>query len=226
MMAPLVQPLRTKRLATRHAFAAVRGADHSGLAMNGRIPYIIYMLTTAPNQDQLYETAAAQQGLFTVHQAALAGYSSHLVLYHAKSGNFQRVQRGVYRLTRFPAGDQEDLVALWLWSERLGVFSHATALNLLDLSDALPAQVHMTLPVAWRRSRLKVPGGVRLYFANVDPQDRTWVDAVPVTAPLRTITDCVATHVPADQLQQAAAQVVARGLASADEVRTVLHEAR
>ncbi len=44
------------------------------------------------------------------------------------------MRRGVYRLVHFPVGDHEDLTAVWLWSEREGVFSHETALALHDLS--------------------------------------------------------------------------------------------
>jgi len=49
------------------------------------------------------------------------------------------VRRGVYRLEHFPAGEHEDLVALWLWTDRAGVFSHETALALHGLSDTLPS---------------------------------------------------------------------------------------
>lgn len=57
-----------------------------------------------------------------------------------------RVRRGVYRLVHFPAGDHEDLTAVWLWSQHEGVFSHETALALHDLSDVLPSRAHLTLP--------------------------------------------------------------------------------
>ena len=33
----------------------------------------------------------------------------------------------------------------------MGVFSHDTALALHELSDALPARAHLTLPASWRR---------------------------------------------------------------------------
>jgi hypothetical protein len=47
----------------------------------------------------------------------------------------------------FPAGEHEEPVVVWLWSERQGVFSHQTALGLHGLSEgesaldrALPAR--------------------------------------------------------------------------------------
>src|SRR5580692_4974596 len=124
--------------------------------------------TKRPDRDRLYEIAAAQDGLFTTQQAAEAGYSPQLLVHHLSSGTATRVQRGIYRLVHFPAGEHEELVAAWLWSERVGVFSHETALALHGLSDALPSQVHVTLPIAWRKRRLRVPDGVLLEFAPVD----------------------------------------------------------
>src|SRR2546430_7153184 len=86
---------------------------------------------TKPDWDRLYETALAQEGHFTTHQALDAGYSSQLLVKHLKNGKITRIRRSVYRLKHFPPGQQEDLVVLWLWSERAGVFSYETALMLL-----------------------------------------------------------------------------------------------
>jgi len=46
---------------------------------------------------------------------------------HASSPDWDALRRGIHRLVYFPAGQHEDLVALWLWSEQAGVFSHDTA---------------------------------------------------------------------------------------------------
>src|SRR4051812_35498791 len=120
--------------------------------------------TRNPSWDRLYEIAAGQEGHFTTEQAAESGYSTALLVKHVKSGRFLHIRRGVYRLAHFPAGANEDLVVLWLWSEQQGVFSHQTALSLYELSDVLPLQVHLTLPASWRKRRLRVPEGLLLYF--------------------------------------------------------------
>ena len=120
-----------------------------------------------PTWDRLYEIAAPQGGYLTLAQAAAAGYSSRLVEYHVKSGRMERVARGIFRLVHFPPTDNEDLVVFWLWSEQKGVFSHETALALHELSDALPAKIHMTLPDGWRRRRLRVPRGLILHYGDV-----------------------------------------------------------
>src|SRR5580704_5133912 len=143
-----------------------------------------------PDWDRLFEIAAAQEGLFSTQQAAEAGYSPQLLLHHLSSGRALRVQRGIYRLVHFPAGDHEDLVSAWLWSQRAGIFSHQTALALHELSDAMPKQLHLTVPSAWQRRRLRVPRGLTLHYAEVPKEGRTWFGPVPVTSVQRTLNDC------------------------------------
>jgi predicted transcriptional regulator of viral defense system len=136
-----------------------------------------------------------------------------------KRGRIQRVQRGIFRLTYYPAGEHEDLIVLWLWSERAGVFSHETALSLHRLSDAMPAVYHLTLPADWSRRRLRVPPEVRLYYADVTGADSTWAGGVPVTSPLRTLVDCVTAAVLPEFIHDAYRQIQQRGLADPDALR-------
>ncbi|MFN0061782.1 MAG: type IV toxin-antitoxin system AbiEi family antitoxin domain-containing protein [Myxococcaceae bacterium] len=175
-----------------------------------------------PSGDRLYEAAAGQAGYVTLPQVRESGYSSPLLEYHVRQGHLERVARGVFRLAHFPAGENEDLVVAWLWSRRLGVFSHETALVLHDLSDALPARQHLTVPGAWRKRRLRVPENVVLHFADIPLTERTWQGAVPVTTPLRTIADCKAGHVPPDIVAQATQQGIRRGLFRREELRRTL----
>lgn len=179
--------------------------------------------TTArsPDWDQLFEIAAAQDGLFTTQQAAEAGYSPQLLAHHLRGGRMMRVRRGVYRLVHFPAGDHEDLAVVWLWSEQEGVFSHQTALALHDLSDVLPARAHLTLPAAWRKRRLRVPDGVILHYGDIAETERSWFGPVPATAPLRTLEDCAAEHVSPELLRGAALDALHRGLVARDELAAV-----
>ena len=176
---------------------------------------------SSPDWDHLFEIAAAQEGLFTTQQAAEAGYSPQLLAHHLGSGRMVRVRRGVYRLVHFPAGEHEDLTATWLWSEREGVFSHQTALALHDLSDVLPARVHLMLPEGWRKRRLRVPDGVVLHFGEVPESERRWFGPVPATAPLRTLEDCAAEHLPPELLRSAALDALARGLVARRELAAI-----
>lgn len=174
-----------------------------------------------PNWDRLYEIATEQEGHFTTAQAGEAGYSSQLLAKYLKGRKVERVRRGIYRIVHYPGGEHEDLVVAWLWSERFGVFSHETALALHDLSDALPARRHMTLPGSWKTRRLRIPRGLVLHHADLRKKDRTWSGSLPVTSPIRTLHDCAEAHVAPDLLRQAVRDGLARGLFTQDEVNTV-----
>ncbi|MBN2192205.1 MAG: type IV toxin-antitoxin system AbiEi family antitoxin domain-containing protein [Polyangiaceae bacterium] len=174
-----------------------------------------------PNWDRLFELAAAQAGYVTTRQAAAAGYSTHLLRKHIHAGRITRPQRGIYRLVHFPAGEHEELVPAWLWSEQAGVLSHQTALSLHVLSDVLPAQAHITLPAAWRRRRFRVPPGVVIHHADVPPEDRSWFGPVPATSARRTLSDCAKSGLSPELLRQAARQALGRGLVARSELGDV-----
>lgn len=175
--------------------------------------------TQTPDWNSLFDVSQAQAGYFTTKQAAHAGYSPQLLAYY-RGDRVERVRRGIYRLVHFPSSDHEDLVVFWLWSEQEGVFSHETALALHDLSDILPSRIHLTLPASWRHRRLRVPTGLVLHFADLGDGDRSSFDAVPVTGPLQTLSDCIETHVEPRLVEQAIRQARRRGLISAtDETR-------
>lgn len=167
---------------------------------------------TRPDWDLLYQTGGAQDGLFTTQQAAEAGYSTQLLLKHIRAGRVTRVRRGIYRLVHFPAGEHEELTVVWLWSERASVMSHQTALALQGLSDVLPAQLHLTLPVAWRHRRFRVPKGAVLHHADIPSDERVWFGPVPATSPSRTLSDCAREALSPELLRQAAQQALHRGL--------------
>jgi len=178
-------------------------------------------LLSRPDWDRLFETASSQAGLFTTQQAAEAGYSPQLLVHYLHIGRAVRIRRGVYRVVHFPSGEHEELVTAWLWSERVGVISHQTALALHGLSDALPARIHLTLPSAWRRRRFRAPTDVVLHHAELPPEDRTWFGAVPTTTPRRTLNDCALDGLSPELLRQAAQQALRRGLVTKAELGDV-----
>ena len=175
-----------------------------------------------PDWDALFEVAQGQQGYFTTAQAASVGYSPQLLYKYLRNGTVTRVRRGVYRLVHFPADQEGDLVPLWLWSERVGVFSHETALALQDLSDALPSRVHMTVPETWSHRRLRLPEGLVLHYADLDDSELRHAAVVPFTTPKRTIDDCIADQLAPDLVHQAVVQARRRGLISRDEEAELL----
>lgn len=176
-----------------------------------------------PRWDRLYESAAPQAGYLTLAQATAAGYSSPLVEHHVKAGRLERVGRGIFRLVQFPPSDNEDLVRLWLWSGKKGVFSHETALMLHQLSDAMPAKTHMTVPEAWQQRRLRVPRGLVLHYHDVREPDSAWHGPVPVTSPLRTVVDVTLEGNP-ELAEQAARQAVRRLTFPREQLRRAIAE--
>jgi hypothetical protein len=126
-----------------------------------------------------------------------------------------------YRLVHFPPGEHEELVAACLWTDAQGVLSHQTDLSLHSFSLVLPEQIHLTLPLAWQRRRVSVPGGLILHYAAVSFAERTWINAVPISSVRRTLIDCTVTSLPPDPLRQAARQALRRGRVTKPELTEV-----
>lgn len=103
-------------------------------------------------------------------------------------------------------------MVLWLWSERKGIFSHGTALGLWELSDYLPMVYFMTLPFAWKKRRLRVPGSVELFFDDLDSSEISWHGPIPITTVNRTLRDCAGAGIAFEWLKGARDNAVQRGL--------------
>jgi predicted transcriptional regulator of viral defense system len=175
-----------------------------------------------PAQDSpwkaLFRLAVKQEGLFSARQATSAGCSQQLLAKYVASGRVERVQRALYRIADFPAGEHEGLVAVWLWSRNEGVFSHETALFLHDLSDALPVRAHVTLPSTWKTRAILSPKDTAVYYRDVPDSDRVWIGPLPVTSVRLTLSDCLHASVAPELVAQASTHAAERGLIAADEV--------
>ena len=166
------------------------------------------------NTQRLYPIAEAQGGYFTAAQAHEAGYTYAQQHFHVTRGNWLRVNRGIFRLPHFPPQLHEDLICLSLWSRTQrgspqAVVSHTTALVLHELSDVLPATVHLTVPSGFRKP---APSGCVLHRANLRPADIEAHTGYRVTTPLRTLLDVAASALSQEHLDQAVAEALARGM--------------
>ena len=139
----------------------------------------------APDHDALYHLAEPQAGYFTARQASRAGFSWERLTDYSKNGRFQRLAHGIYRLTRFPSSRFEDLFVVWLKCGPKSAISHESALALYDLSDVLPAEVHVTVPRTASRRR----NGISLHTNRLRPADVVKREGLPVTSVARTIAD-------------------------------------
>jgi len=164
--------------------------------------------------ERLYDVAEQQAGYFTTAQAKAVGFTSRQLTYHAKTGRFTRVRWGMYRLTLYPATPHEDLFVAWLQAGPDAVLSHDSALALYELSDALPARVHVTVPRGASRRR----PGLALHTNRLDASDATTVVGLPVTTVSRTIADVARSGMAAELVVQAVRQAVGRGMVSAREL--------
>ncbi len=145
------------------------------------------------NRTRLYEIAESQHGFFTTKQARLCGYVSPNHPYHVRTGEWVREHRGIYRLAHYPRTPEDQLVLWSLWSRGrddrpVGVYSHQTALSLHELSDVMPAKLHMTVPPAFRRNA-DVPKILVLHKAGLESADIEEREGYRVVKPLRAIID-------------------------------------
>ena len=174
------------------------------------------------SQARLFAVAEAQGGFFTAKQAEAAGFDRTNHAYHVRSGKWTREYRGIYRLKQYPLPPDSDLILWSLWSrgrddEPQGVYSHETALRIFDLSDNMPAKLHMTVPSKFRRGA-EIPEILILHHADLAPADVEEREGFRVTRPMRTILDLLANGgLPQDLLQQAFEEAKNRGAITARE---------
>lgn len=157
--------------------------------------------------DTLYAIAERQLGYFTAAQAKDAGVLQVRLVQLNRSGDIERVSRGVYRLVRYPVSPLGQYMEAALWPQvrrpgARGVISHASALALHGISDASPAKVHVTLP-SDARIRREVPHHLVLHHDDLAPEDVQEIEGIPVTTPERTIRDVHADHLGPALVRQA-----------------------
>jgi predicted transcriptional regulator of viral defense system len=152
-----------------------------------------------------------QSGYFTVDQARKHGVSRQLLNHHVQQGRFERVRRALYRVAGYPSSQYDDIRERWMAvGMDKAVVSHESALRLLELSDNIADDVHLL--VARKHRGLRRPPGVVLHTHPDDEKvATTWGDAMPVTAPARTLID-VAERLQPEQAAMAARQALTQGL--------------
>lgn len=164
---------------------------------------------------KLLETAAAQSGYFTAAEARAAGYSYQAQHHHAQRGNWLRIDRGLFRLFEWPAGQHDDLVRWTLWSKRHAVVSHQSALDVHGIGEFNPARVHLTVPHGFS----KKADGIVLHRADLDPADIQQREGFRVTTALRSLIDVASTDPDAEQLGRAITEARDAGQITIRQIR-------
>jgi predicted transcriptional regulator of viral defense system len=176
-----------------------------------------------PDRQALFDVASEQYGYFTADQAAWCGYAPDMLTYHVKRGTFQRVHRGIYRFRDYPSSPHEHVAAAWLAiGKDVAAVSHESALDFWDLSDLIPAAVHLTVPRAQRSLANRPPADVIVHTTT-----RPWCDGdvrrhegIRLTSPERTILDAAEAGTQPEQIEMAIAQARRRGWIDARQLRS------
>jgi predicted transcriptional regulator of viral defense system len=169
--------------------------------------------TQAPDAIALNRVSYGQDGYFTSKQARGAGFSPQLLAHHVRSGRYEHVRRGLYRLRDYPGSSHEEVRAAWLAvGAGRAVVSHESALELHGLSDVLPNTVHLLVD---RDDRgIRRPPGVTLHTTTkaLGSSDVVSREGIRVTDPVRSILDAVTGGTAPEQIEMAVDQALDEGL--------------
>lgn len=169
----------------------------------------------------LLATASSQHGHFTAAQALSAGYSYQAQKWHVDQGNWERVDRGLFRLPEWPVDDDDHLARWSLWAGDAAVVSHESALSAHDLGDVDPSHVHMTVPRNFSR---KQRPSVVLHRRSVPDAEVEARSGYRVTSPARAVAECAADGTSQEYLDGAVQEALERGVATARALRRAAAE--
>lgn len=165
-------------------------------------------------ESELFRLADQQAGYFTAAQAKELGYSYRVQHHHKGQGNWLDKGWGIFRLRDYPSSNDEQYVELSLWSrDKRGnpqaVVSYDSALSLYDLTDLLPANLHLTVPPSFRKTP---PEGVVLHKGTFKEGETRERSGFWIASPLRTLLDIAVSHVSPEHVEQAVTEALERGL--------------
>ena len=163
-------------------------------------------------RDILLDRAFDQYGFVTSDDARSLGIDQKRLVDMERRGTLERVARGVYRFKVIPHTGREHLMEAVLWPRRTrGVLSHDTALDLHDLCDINPTEIHITLPRRYRINR-EIPSTYAIHHRDLADSDRTLIEGIPAVTPARSIADAIDAHVDPKLIDQAIDTARRRGL--------------
>ena len=176
------------------------------------------------SMSKLIKIAHQQAGLFTASQAENAGFNRTNHSYHVSSGNWVKEGWGLYSLPLISKAETSFYWKLYLWTRNKydkpqAVISHETALNIHELSDINPTNVHFTVPKNFRKTAVK-PKGLILHKENIDPNFITTFEGLNITNPIKTLIDVNKdSSCSIDILEQAVKEALKKGLVSKSEIK-------
>lgn len=138
---------------------------------------------------RLVARAADQHGYVRTQDAIDEGGTPMALVMLAQRGTIEHVDRGLY-LVRELAGDPLAQYQEALFRLPGGVISHDTALEIQDLADVNPRQVHVTVPPR-DRIRKHLPAWIIVHREQFPPADVTEHDGLQIVTPARAIINAI-----------------------------------
>lgn len=132
--------------------------------------------------------AGAQEGVVSRVQLFALGLSRDEIGGRIRAGRLHIIHRGVYAVGHARLSRNGRYRAAVLFAGRGAVLSHASAADLWELRPPGKAGIHVTVPSDRRGDSV-----VRTHRAQLDPEEMTTRQGIPVTTPLRTILDVAPT---------------------------------
>ncbi len=163
--------------------------------------------------------ALGQSGYFDRGDAHGYGIYDNLLGYHTRTGRFERVFPGVYRLSVAPIGLYDEYILAWVWTNYRGAISHESALALYALADVLPTRVQVTVPRPFHRTSAPY----EVHLAPLPADEVQMYNGVRVTTPARAIVDAAASGTDPDQIHKAVAEALARGILRPDTLLAAIN---
>lgn len=177
-------------------------------------------------EDQVNAIAAEQYGVVTRAQLTALGVSRGMLRHRLATGRLRLLYRGVYLVGPLML-PRARLMAAVLASGSGALLSHgdATMLWLTASPAARPGHdwlqqvvdahaVHVTVGHTGRSRR----AGIRLHrVRSIDPGDRTVLEGIPVTTPIRTVLD-LAASIETRLLEKVTARLAREGLLDLEQL--------
>jgi predicted transcriptional regulator of viral defense system len=148
---------------------------------------------------RLFALASTQGGYFRAAQAKDVGYTYPAQAHHASTGNWVRVDRGLFRLGEWVPGLHDHLARWSLWSKDRAVVSHETALGVHDIGEFESAKIHLTVPLGFTMR----DDAVVIHLAELPPSDTIEMAGYRVTSVIRSLIDVAANATDEEQLARA-----------------------
>lgn len=170
---------------------------------------------------QARQLLAAQGELIALSQGAGSGVAPHTMRNRARSGRWQRLQRGVYATF---SGDPSREKVLWAALLRAGpgaVLSHLTAAERHGLLDKPSAVISITVPASRSPARVKIPGIV-IHRSDAILRTRHPAMLPPCTRVEDTVLDLIQIAATFDDAYAWICRAIGRRRTTADRIRQAM----